>query len=94
MNTGSETYPMSAAIVEIDISGRLHRRTRADEVLDKLRRSGERGITATDFPPGVRLAAIIHRLKQRGHRIVTLHERHGGAHPGRHGRYVLIGEAC
>ncbi|PWE48810.1 hypothetical protein DEM26_16605 [Thioclava sp. NG1] len=68
--------------VEIHLYGRLR------WALDNLIRAGERGCTPIDHP-GPRWSAYVHKLKEHGRRIETAHERHEGASPGTHARYVL-----
>ncbi|HBZ43712.1 MAG TPA: hypothetical protein DEO85_06540 [Maritimibacter sp.] len=60
--------------------------------------AGERGCTPIDNP-APRWSAYVHDLRKMGLPIETIHERHTGAYPGTHGRYILkatvrpIGEA-
>jgi hypothetical protein len=53
--------------------------------------AGERGLTAADLPPGLRLAHYIFRLKRDGIPIRAERERHGGRFSGSHARYRLAG---
>jgi hypothetical protein len=48
--------------------------------------AGERGCTPT---PGPRWSGYVHDLRKLGVVIETIRERHGGAFPGDHARYVL-----
>lgn len=59
------------------------------EALGMLIDAGSSGVTPLDFPAGVRVAAIVHRLKAAGVSIRKASEAHGGAHPGHHARYSL-----
>lgn len=56
--------------------------------LDELVRAGERGITPIDNP-APRLSHYVFRLRKSGLVIETKEEKHAGAYPGTHGRYVL-----
>lgn len=56
--------------------------------LRALVRAGERGCTPLDTP-GPRWSAYVHRLRERGIVIETIHESHDGPFPGSHARYVL-----
>lgn len=56
--------------------------------LMQLLTEGERGCTPRTHP-APRWSAYVHDLRQMGIDIETIHERHGGAFPGNHGRYVL-----
>lgn len=56
--------------------------------LDRLRKAGPNGCTPIT-EPGPRWSAYVHKLRERGVPIETLHEPHGGSYPGTHGRYVL-----
>lgn len=67
---------------EIHLNGRLR------WALDNLIRAGVKGCTPIDHP-GPRWSAYVHKLKEHGVRIETVHERHEGAFPGTHARYVL-----
>ena len=57
-------------------------------VLQKLIEVGEAGVTPLDTP-GPRWSGYVHKLRQAGLVIETIHEGHGGPFPGRHARYVL-----
>jgi hypothetical protein len=48
----------------------------------------ERGCTPIDTP-GPRWSGYVHDLRKLGVVIKTIRERHGGAFPGDHARYVL-----
>jgi hypothetical protein len=50
--------------------------------------AGERGCTPIDTP-GPRCSGYVHDLRKLGVVIETIRERHGGAFPGDHARYVL-----
>ena len=54
----------------------------------QLMTAGEKGCTPMDNP-GPRWSAYVHNLRNLGIRIETVHEHHGGAFKGVHGRYVL-----
>lgn len=56
--------------------------------LDRLTEAGPRGCTPIE-QPAPRWSAYIHRLRALGVPIETLHEPHGGAFAGTHGRYIL-----
>jgi len=59
------------------------------EALGMLIDAGAVGVTPLDFPAGVRVAAIVHRLKAAGITIDAATEVHDGAHAGWHARYTL-----
>lgn len=50
--------------------------------------AGETGCTPIDTP-GPRWSAYVHDLRRLGFTIETIREKHGGAFPGQHARYVL-----
>ena len=54
--------------------------------------AGAKGVTPKTMPTGPRWSAYVHNLRRMGVRIETQHERHGGAFPGTHARYVLMDE--
>lgn len=56
--------------------------------LDRLRLAGVKGCTPIN-EPAPRWSAYVHRLRERGVPIETLHELHGGDFAGTHARYVL-----
>lgn len=56
--------------------------------LDALIQAGERGVTPIERP-APRWSHYIHRLRQAGLIVETIHEAHTGAYAGHHGRYVL-----
>lgn len=58
--------------------------------LDRLIEAGSRGCTPIE-QPAPRWSAYIHRLRELGVPIETLHEPHGGTYAGTHARYVLRG---
>jgi hypothetical protein len=53
-----------------------------------LHTASERGCTPIDHP-GPRWSGYVHDLRRQGFVIETIRERHGGAFPGDHARYVL-----
>jgi hypothetical protein len=57
--------------------------------LRRLIERGNRGLTAAECPPGLRLAALVHNLRKAGIPITSEIERHTGDFPGNHVRYVL-----
>lgn len=59
--------------------------------LDRLTEAGPRGCTPIE-QPAPRWSAYVYRLRGLGVPIETIHEAHGGAFAGRHGRYVLRAE--
>jgi hypothetical protein len=59
--------------------------------LDALLQAGERGVTPIERP-APRWSHYIHRLRQAGLVVETIHETHAGAYAGHHGRYVLRSE--
>lgn len=60
--------------------------------LHRLADAGKRGCTPITHP-APRWSAYVHRLRGRGVPIETIHEMHGGAFAGTHGRYVLRASA-
>lgn len=56
--------------------------------LDRLAEAGSQGCTPIT-EPAPRWSAYVHRLRQRGVPIDTLHEPHGGEFSGTHARYIL-----
>lgn len=66
----------------LDISGR------AEWALRQLMAAGRKGCTPIDNP-APRWSGYVHKLRRMGIDIETVDERHGGAFPGRHARYVL-----
>ena len=50
--------------------------------------AGSRGCTPIDNP-APRWSAYVHRLRERGLVIETIHENHKGPFPGNHARYVI-----
>jgi hypothetical protein len=52
-------------VVEIDD------KTRLANVVQKMMKAGQRGVSVLDFPPGVRLSACIHKLRRWGAHIDT-----------------------
>ena len=57
--------------------------------LRRLIERGNRGLTAAECPPGLRLAALVHRLRQAHIPIDATTERHEGQFAGHHARYRL-----
>ena len=62
---------------------------RDEWALRELIQAGEEGVTPLTRPAGPRWSAYIFNLRALGIPIETLRERHGGAFPGTHARYVL-----
>jgi hypothetical protein len=62
--------------------------SRDEGALRQLLLAGAKGCTPIDNP-APRWSAYVHKLRRRGLDIETIDERHGGAFPGRHARYVL-----
>jgi hypothetical protein len=58
-------------------------------LLRKLIERGNRGLTAAECPAGLRLAAMVHRLRRAGVAIDSEIERHEGQFAGHHARYRL-----
>ncbi len=56
--------------------------------LRELHRAGAKGVTPIDTP-GPRWSGYVYNLRKLGLVIETVHERHDGAFPGTHARYVL-----
>lgn len=56
--------------------------------LHQLISAGKAGCT-TMQNPAPRWSAYVHNLRKAGVPIETVHEPHGGAYPGTHGRYIL-----
>lgn len=56
--------------------------------LEALMKAGRRGCTPIDNP-APRWSAYTYNLRQMGVAIETVHEQHGGAFSGNHGRYIL-----
>ncbi|UWQ14195.1 hypothetical protein K3556_15000 [Aliiroseovarius sp. M344] len=50
--------------------------------------AGKRGCTPINNP-APRWSAYVHNARKFGVNIETIHEKHGGAFPGTHARYVL-----
>lgn len=49
---------------------------------------GMKGCTPIETP-GPRWSGYVHKLREMGIAIETIHEKHGGPFPGTHARYVL-----
>lgn len=56
--------------------------------LRNLIEAGSTGCTPIDTP-GPRWSAYVHKLRQAGIHVETIHEHHGGPYSGRHARYCL-----
>jgi hypothetical protein len=56
--------------------------------LDRLIEAGNMGCTPIT-QPAPRWSAYVHKLRERGVPIETIHEPHDGEFPGTHGRYIL-----
>ncbi len=56
--------------------------------LREMIRAGSRGVTPIE-QPAPRWSHYIYRLRREGVPIRTIPEKHAGAFPGQHGRYVL-----
>ncbi len=69
-------------IDEVTVSGRNR------WALECLIAAGESGCTPKDHP-GPRWSGYVFNLREIGFIIETVHERHEGPFPGKHGRYVL-----
>lgn len=65
------------------------RHSRERDTLEALIRGGATGCTFYDAP-APRWASAIFKLRCRGLIIKTEREKHGGAYPGTHARYVLL----
>ena len=57
--------------------------------LSRLMAAAEKGVTPVSEPTGPRWSAYVHKLRRKGLDVETITERHGGAFPGTHARYVL-----
>lgn len=66
----------------------IHPKGRDRWALQQLMQAGAKGCTPITTP-APRWSAYVHNLRKAGVQIATLHEPHGGAFPGTHGRYVL-----
>lgn len=75
-------------IIEGDPPREVELRGRDAWALRQLIASGPRGVTPIDNP-APRWSHYVWNLRGYGLDIETIHERHGGAFPGNHGRYVL-----
>jgi len=56
--------------------------------LEHLMRAGRKGCTPIE-QPGPRWSGYVHKLREQGVQIETIHEPHAGDYPGTHARYVL-----
>ena len=61
--------------------------------LRELVKAGPKGCTPIDNP-GPRWSGYVHRLRERGLVIETIHEMHDGPFAGNHARYVLRSEVA
>lgn len=61
---------------------------RDEWALQQLVEAGSKGCTPKDNP-APRWSGYVFNLRRLGIDIETVHERHGGAFPGMHARYVL-----
>ena len=64
---------------------------RQRDTLEVLIRCGATGCNFWDYR-APRWAAYVHRLRAQGFDILTVKEKHSGAYPGYHARYVLVSE--
>jgi hypothetical protein len=67
----------------------LKRGGRSAWALLELVKAGSRGCVPIERP-APRWSAYVHSLRRGGVPIATIRERHGGAFPGWHARYVLL----
>ncbi|MBI1416847.1 MAG: hypothetical protein GC146_06445 [Limimaricola sp.] len=58
-------------------------------VLGLLIATGRAGLTAADLPAGVRVAAVVLKLRRAGVPILTINEPNTGPFGGSHARYTL-----
>lgn len=58
------------------------------KVLGMLKKLGKKGTTFNDYHVGFRLGAVIHKLRERGFKIVTMKQ--PKCNGGWYARYVLI----
>lgn len=86
-NQGNVEYRVSDQDGQSFIISLRHSRER--DTLDALIRGGATGCTFYD-DPAPRWASAIFKLRCRGLIIKTEREKHGGAYPGTHARYVLL----
>lgn len=78
---------------EFIIDGEPNRMTfcgRKAQALLILKKAGPVGITTSELPAGLRWSAYVFELRKDGIIIEMTFEAHGGAFPGRHGRYRLV----
>ena len=66
----------------------IHLSGRVKWALERLIEAGQRGCTPIT-QPAPRWSDYIFRLRGEGIEIETIHEKHGGAFPGHHGKYIL-----
>jgi len=57
--------------------------------LTVLREAGQRGVTTSELPAGLRWSSYVHKLRRLGVPIWTRSEANGGPLGGHHARYVL-----
>lgn len=81
-DTANRVTPPGGGAFTIYVKGRTR------WALERLIAAGPRGCTLIE-QPAPRWSAYIHKLRELGVAIETLHETHAGAFPGHHGRYVL-----
>ncbi len=67
----------------------LHLGGRNGWLADRFIETGSQGLTAMDCPPGLRLAAHVHRVRAEGVPVLSTTEPHSGEHAGWHSRYSL-----
>ena len=78
------------AEVDTDTGPRtIHLEGRMAWAFAQLIQAGPAGCTPLSHP-GPRWSAHVHKLRQAGITIKTIHERHDGQFAGHHGRYVLV----
>lgn len=75
-------------VVSVDGSKPKTFRGRQAWTLNELNRAGKNGV-ATVERPAPRWSDYVMHLRRAGVGIATLHEKHGGAYRGHHGRYRL-----
>jgi hypothetical protein len=75
------------AVAPVTVTGRVA------WALDELIKAGSDGCTPITTP-APRWSDYVRRLRTAGFSVRTINEKHGGAYPGRHGRYVLESEVA
>lgn len=90
MTKTKTTWPLAAYHVQRSDGSarRIAVKGRDRWALDCLRRAGPSGCTPI-CTPGPRWSAYVFNLKEAGFEIEKITEKHGGAFPGHHARYVL-----